>query len=409
MRHHYLDNIRTLTVLLVVIYHVFYMFNGVAAYGVVGPIADAREAYTAGQYLDVTGDGVLFAQPQDMTQYLLYPWFMVLLFIVSGMSSRFYLNTHSSKEFAKSRTVKLLVPSTIGLLVFQWIQGYFNMRLSHVLDKIPADVPMLVKYLIMCMSGIGVLWYIQMLWIFSMVLLLVRMIERGRLAALCDKFGCPNGAVQNVLTVLLFLVLGVAAWGCFQILNTPVIVVYHFGIYGFVFFLGYYLFANENVIAALVKFRFLFAGFAVISGVFYVIQAWGKNYAVEPVVNSPSAVAYLWFMSLAILGMMKCYGDKTHQVMTFLNRRSWGLYVFHYLPLAALSPLLVYKTNLPPVMIYLLVAILSFVGGYLINEIVSRIPIVRWCVLGLRKEAVVGDGLDKMSSSSAAHGTHKGL
>ena len=383
MRQHYLDNIRTLTVLLVVIYHVFYMFNGVAAYGVVGPISDAREAYNAGQYLDVTDDGVLYAQPQDMTQYILYPWFMVLLFIVSGMSSRFYLDTHSGKEFAKSRTFKLLVPSTIGLLVFQWIQGYFNMKLSHVFDRLPTETPLLVKYLIMCVSGIGVLWYIQMLWIFSMVLLLVRMIERGRLLSSCSKFRCPGGAGQNVLAVLLFVVLGVATWGSFQILNTPKIVVYHFGIYGFVFLLGYYFFSNENVIAALVKFRFLFAGLAIVCGVFYVIQSWGKNYAIEPIVNSPLAVAYLWFMSLAILGMMKRYCDFTNPTIEFLRKRSWGLYVFHYLPLAALSPLLVYKTNLPPVMIYLFVAILSFVGGYLINEIISRIPIVRWCVLGL--------------------------
>jgi hypothetical protein len=176
------------------------------------------------------------------------------------------------------------------------------------------------------------------------------------------------------------------AWGSVQILNTPVIVVYHFGIYGFVFFLGYYLFANENVIAALVKFRFLFAGLAIVCGVFYVIQSWGKNYAIEPIVNSPLAVAYLWFMSLAILGMMKRYFDFTNPTIEFLRKRSWGLYVFHYLPLAALSPLLVYKTNLLPVMIYLLVAILSFVGGYLINEIISRIPIVRWCVLGIGKK-----------------------
>ncbi len=386
MRQHYLDNIRTLTVLLVVIYHVFYMFNGVAAYGVVGPISDAREAYANGHYLDVTDDGVLYAQPQDATQYILYPWFMVLLFIVSGMSSRFYLDNHSGKEFAKSRTVKLLVPSTIGLFVFQWIQGYFNMRLSHVFDRIPAETPQFVKYLIMCASGIGVLWYIQMLWIFSMVLLFVRMIERGRLLSFCGKFSCPTGVGKNVLAVLLFLVLGVVAWGSFHILNTPVIVVYHFGIYGFVFLLGYYFFSNENVIAALAKFRYLFAGLAIVCGVFYVIQSWGRNYAIEPIVNSSLAVAYLWFMSLAILGMMKRYFDFTNPTIEFLRKRSWGLYVFHYLPLAALSPLLVYKTNLPPVMIYLLVAILSFVGGYLINEIISRIPIVRWCVLGIGKK-----------------------
>lgn len=33
----YLDNIRWMTVVLVVIYHVVYMFNGVQPFGVIGP------------------------------------------------------------------------------------------------------------------------------------------------------------------------------------------------------------------------------------------------------------------------------------------------------------------------------------------------------------------------------------
>ena len=38
MRKIYLDNIRWITVLLVVIYHVIYMFNGVTTYCVMGPL-----------------------------------------------------------------------------------------------------------------------------------------------------------------------------------------------------------------------------------------------------------------------------------------------------------------------------------------------------------------------------------
>ena len=98
MRKTYIDNIRWMTVVLVVIYHVFYMFNGEVTSGVIGPFAPV--------------------QYQDAVQYFVYPWFMLLLFVISGMSARFYLNEHSDREFLKSRTTKLLVPSTIGLFVF---------------------------------------------------------------------------------------------------------------------------------------------------------------------------------------------------------------------------------------------------------------------------------------------------
>jgi fucose 4-O-acetylase-like acetyltransferase len=74
------------------------MFNSVQLYGVIGPFWDV--------------------QYQDSLLYLLYPWFMVLLFVISGMSSRYYLEKHTEKEFIRSRTRKLLVPGTIGVIVF---------------------------------------------------------------------------------------------------------------------------------------------------------------------------------------------------------------------------------------------------------------------------------------------------
>ena len=87
MRKYYIDNIRWVTVLLVVVYHVIYMFNNVLSFGVIGPVT--------------TFHG------QDAVQYLLYPWFMVILFIISGMCSFYYLENHSSKEYIKARTRKL--------------------------------------------------------------------------------------------------------------------------------------------------------------------------------------------------------------------------------------------------------------------------------------------------------------
>ena len=67
MRKYYLDNIRWVTVVLVVIYHVLYMYNGEGILGGLGKI-------TA---LDV--------QYYDIFLYAVYPWFMLLLFLISGI------------------------------------------------------------------------------------------------------------------------------------------------------------------------------------------------------------------------------------------------------------------------------------------------------------------------------------
>ena len=41
--------------------------------------------------------------------------------------------------------------------------------------------------------------------------------------------------------------MGILLWGFAQILNTPAVTVYRFGIYGFAFFMGYFLFSHDNI------------------------------------------------------------------------------------------------------------------------------------------------------------------
>ncbi len=86
----YLDSIHWSTVLLVLIYHVCYMFNGV---GVPGGIPD-DESIPA----------------MDAVAYIVYPWFMALLFVISGMSARYSFQKRTEKQFLKERTVNCLFP-----------------------------------------------------------------------------------------------------------------------------------------------------------------------------------------------------------------------------------------------------------------------------------------------------------
>lgn len=354
MRKYYLDNIRWVTVVLVVIYHVIYMYNGITV-GVIGP-------FTEVQY-------------QDGLQYLLYPWFMMLLFIVAGMCSRYYLEKHTVKEFIQARTRKLLVPSTIGLLVFGWIQGYFNMAIGHAFSTIPESMPKVVLYLIMVLSGTGVLWFVQMLWIFSLLLALVRKMEKGKLYELSRR---ANLMVLILLAVLVYI--------SGLLLNTPIIPVYRFGIYGFSFFLGYFLFAHEEVIDRLSRGVWpLIIGALILGGV-YLYLHFGDNYAEAPTVNCVSASVYGWVACLAILGAAKRWGNRENKPTRYMTKRSFGLYVFHYLPLSAAAYVMHTYLTVSAFPSYLLTGIAAFAGSLVLYESISRIPLLRWCILGIRKE-----------------------
>lgn len=354
MRKYYIDNIRWFTILLVVIYHVIYMFNGITV-GVIGPITETRY--------------------QEVIQYILYPWFMVILFIISGMCAKFYLDQHTDKEFIRVRTRKLLVPSTIGILVFGWVQGYFNMAMSDAYSTMSNKVPGIALYLITCVTGTGVLWTIQVMWLLSMVLLLVRKVEKGRLYQLGKK-----------TNLIVLIGLGVLVWGSAQILNMPVICVYRFGIYGFCFLLGYYVFSHDEVISRLEKYCIPFLIVAVVLGGCYTYFYFGKDYTQSPGVNCPLAMAYCWMACLAVIGCAKRFADKTNAFAQFMTKRSFGLYVFHYLTLSATAYFLTKYTHMNGAFIYILTTIAAFGGGFLLYEIISRIPIIRWCVLGIRKE-----------------------
>ena len=357
MRKHYLDNIRWITVLLVVFYHVIYFYSAVV------------QEFSVGSFRQV--------QIQDGFLYLVYPWFMILLFLVSGICSRYYLQRHSVKAFVGSRSRKLLVPSTIGLLAFQWILGWFSMTFSGAFETMPVDtMPKPVLFLIMAMSGIGPLWYIQTLWLFSMILALVRKCEKKeKLFHFCSK-----------ISVLVLILLGIPVWASAQILNTPVITVYRLGVYGFSFFLGYFVFAHEEVLERLSKFWHILTAVAAVLGILYTLRYFGEPFYGDPVVSSPFSMAYAWITILAIFAVMYRFGNWDNGLTRFMNRESFGLYVFHYLGISVA----VYLIGIPPVLpaglCYLLAGVGGFGGSVLLYELISRIPLIRWCVLGIKKE-----------------------
>lgn len=354
MRKPYIDNIRWMTVVLVVIYHVIYMFNGIVTFGVIGP-------FSAVQY-------------QDVYQYIVYPWFMLLLFVISGMCARFSLDARSEREFLRSRTRKLLVPSTVGLLVFWWILGYYNTRIGGGFESLSA-APGLVRFLIMAASGTGPLWYIQLLWLFSLLLLLIRRVEGDRLYGLCEKANVP------FLMALVFVI-----WGAAHVLNTPVIVVYRFGIYFTGFLLGYFLFSHDRVMERLEGWWRLLLPAAVAAGVAFVVKFWGAPYAEHEVLDTFLCNLYAWTAVLAVLACMKKWGNFDNRFSRFMARQSWGLYLFHYLPLAVCAWYLHLYTDLSAFAMYLCTGIAAFVGAYLLYEIIRRIPVLRWCVCGIRGE-----------------------
>lgn len=352
MRKYYLDNIRWAAVILVIVYHIFYMFN---AAGVLGGIGN----FSSMQY-------------QDAILYFAYPWFMVLLFLIAGMSAKYALEKQSAKEFLARRTWKLLVPSTLGLFALQWIVGYFNIKIGGGLEYIPA----FMVYPISVLSGTGPLWFIQTLWLFSLLLLLVRAIDP-------NKKLWQLGGKCNFAVILLF---ALPVWGSAQILNMPVITTYRFGIYFVAFLLGYYVFSHDNIQNQLEKFWLPLAITGWIMGVAYTIYYFGQNFTESYILRGFFTNVYAWIMCLAVLSVGKRFFDKQNAFTAYMAKSSYGLYILHYV--FVLIPCYYLKNyfSLSAWAIYVLAFLITFICTPIAYEIMRRIPLVRCLILGIRRK-----------------------
>jgi len=363
MRKHWIDNLRWVTVLLVLFYHVIYFYNNKGVFGGIGGF---------GEYPEVP-------QYQDVVMYILYPWFMPLLFILAGISARYALQKQSARDWFRARTRKLLVPGTVGLFVFHWMTGYFNTAVASrqgVFDGIPA----IGKFLIMVFSGIGPLWFVQVLWLLCLVLLVVKALDsKDRLWNCCGK--------ANVVWIIL---LGVLFWAGEQtLIKNPrpesadgLWNLYKPLFYLIPFLMGYFLFSHNAVQERIRKIWIPLMACAVISGTILVITTFGENNTSPQYLSSPLNCLYGWLMCLALMGCFQSLFDRTGRFAAYLTRSSYGIYIVHYLVIVSLGYMMKVYTQLPPIAMYLILAVAVFTLSPFLYGLLRRIPFIRWCVLG---------------------------
>lgn len=370
MRKHWIDNLRWVTVLLVLFYHVIYFYNNKGVFGGIGGF----------------GDG---PQYQDVVMYILYPWFMPLLFLLAGISARYALDKYDGKTWFKARTRKLLVPATIGLFVFHWMVGYFNTVVA-AREGVFDGIPTIAKYFVMAFSGIGPLWFIQDLWLFSLLLLLIRKFDsRNRFHAWCGKvFGGKSGIVWTIL-------LGILFWAGEQFLirnPRPESADGLYNLYKPLFYLvpflmGYFVFSHDGVQELLGKVWTPLLGCAVVAGAILIATTFGQDNTSPEYLSSPLNCLYGWLACLAMMAWFKTRFDRTGAFAGYMTKSSYGLYIVHYLVIASLGYMMKTYTQLPPVAMYLILAVAVFTLSPLLYEIIRRIPFIRWCVLGENKPA----------------------
>ena len=231
----------------------------------------------------------------------------------------------------------------------------------------------------MIASGSGVLWFVHLLWFYSMILVFLRRIEKGRLLEL--------GARTPAWMLVLFCF---PVWGAGQVFNTPIVSVYRVAFYCTFFLIGYYVLSNDEVMERLKQ----HAGIWIATGIAlciafsvrYFILGGGMNYADVPANRSALYAADAYFGALAMLVGMARFGDFRTAFTSWMSSRSFGLYMFHYLGISSAALLIARPGILPAPAVYIVSLAAGFLFGYGLYAVISRIPFYRWAVLGIKEE-----------------------
>ncbi len=351
----YLDNIRWITVLIVIVYHLFYSFN---CSGVVNNL------------------GIRGIPCFDAFLCFVYPWFMCLLFVVSGVSARYALTKRSSKEFIKDRAKRILLPSVTAVFLIGWTSGWVTSQHSQMFGENPESVPAVIKYLIYCAVGIGPLWYCHVLFVGSLLIVFLRAIDKKKVL---EKLGSK----VNLFVLLLFFL---PVWGSAQILNAHYITVYRFGIYLFMILLGYYVFSNKKLIASIAENSVALIIVAAVSGALFVIRYYGYNYTSDEVLKDLFTNSYLWVTVIAIIGFASRFLNKKNKFSRYMTGNTFNYYVLHY-PILVLTAHFETKfLKIPMAFDYMVIAAVVAILLPFAIEIIKRIPVVKTLIFGVEKK-----------------------
>jgi peptidoglycan/LPS O-acetylase OafA/YrhL len=349
-RKHYIDNLRSIIVLTVMLYHVVYLFN------------------TVGVPKNIGMEGI---RAFDGLCYVIYPWAMVVVFLLAGMSARSALQKRTVKQFLDERLQKLLIPLQGGMFLLGWLNVWVAYRYVDAFEGNYFRV--ILKYLSLM---VGPLWFnIELLLVSIITVFLKKTDKKDRI-----------WPVAGNATVVMLLLLAIPFWGSSFLFNIPAVIVFRNGVYLFVFLAGYYFFSHEKVIEKIAKYRYILLVCGILLGIAEVSCFFGKNFTINSCLQHPLTNFYAWIMLMALLGISKAHLDFNNRFLEYLKSRSFYWYLCHYPVMALFAYLLTTFFKFQMAYNYIILLITACPAAVLFCEIVCKIPGLRYLLFGIKKE-----------------------
>lgn len=348
-RIHWMDNLRTIIIFLVVLYHVGGVYESAGLWGWFWIIDDPDTMTWVGVM------GIIF----DL-------FMMPTMFFIAGYLTPPSLGKKSGWGFVKGKIKRLMIPWLIA--VFTLIPLY---RVIFLYSRgLPQESWQNYLYFI-DPNSMSWLWFLPLLFVFGLIYLGIN--------KLGIKF--PKITLTWMAVISFVLSLGFSYWignvaGFRSWTSTPILDFENERLLAhFLFYIAGTMCYRRNVFAELPKSKTMYtvassvAWLPVTGHIF--VRLWPffvSGFAVTPLYQ------ILWFVSFHLSSLVmvylmvesfRLYVTKTGKLWDVLNRNSYGVYIIHVIVIGVFGTLLL-ATNLPVVVKWILLVTSTYVGSNLI-------------------------------------------
>lgn len=296
MRKYYLDNLRSMMILLLFLVHTFMIWNN---YG--------------DKFYVWNGDNNILST----LIVLINPWFMSILFVIAGISTKYSLQKRSIKQFIKERIKKLLVPLIFGVVFLVPIMTLYARKFFYQYD---GDMLENIKYFFTNVTDLngydggfspGHLWFILFLFIVSLIgLMITKYLPYDKVKYRISNFNIPS-LIGLFILVCLFYYIG--NFGGHSIGRSLIL-----------YLSGYYIFSNDLIIDKLAKnIKWITPIFIILQAVLAILY-YNYSYYGDIMVNFVGWIGILFFLPLG-----KLYLNKQNKITKYFSTASYSIYILH--------------------------------------------------------------------------------
>jgi glucan biosynthesis protein C len=316
-------------------------------------------------------------------------WMMPAIFIISGVATFYALGKRGAGRFIKDRSLRLLVPLLVGIFTHVILQGYLE-EINH--NQYSGSFWQFYAERFNGLNGLGGnfnwvgnhLWYLEMLFVFSLVCLpLFLWLRNGSgkraLSWLGDRLSAPGAVYLLALPTLLVLlvvnpglswVLTEDGWGGWSTINH------------LIFFLaGFLLASSQGMQASIRRLRWV----SLAAGVVTFLAGGGLYLATgEPTYGTP--MYYVLFGLSALIGwgwMLAIFGfglerlNRPSPALEYANEAVLPFYIMHQTVLVVVG-FFVVSWAIPDLFKWIIILLSTFVIIMALYEfIVRRVNLLR--------------------------------